>query len=333
MKTLLNVTLEDNEDNINRQIEVDENIYLKDMCEYIIVSMNGSKIPIYALKCGHIKYFPFRIKTTDKEKRLGNLQLKDWQSKKFTLEYNFEKNYRFNISVQKFYESDDKRKFRVISGKGYGILDNENSFHLLYLYALNGKGCNFSKSEEEYLKKTFDCKKCNENVINYMNDRKKIISPQRYTFDVSLFGLDREIKRKIIVNSNITVNKFCQGVILAMGGDVSKCFGLKIGRNYISEHYSDAQLYNLNLKEKQRFRIVYDCGEDSWTFNLTLSEVTEKYGAKRFAVISGKGYGIIEDVGGVWCLEEIFAGRDTSWGKYDINEFDLDKCNKSIGSI
>ena len=51
MKVVLNVLLEELEDKINRQILVDENIQLVDLCEFIIVSMNGKKIPIYELEC------------------------------------------------------------------------------------------------------------------------------------------------------------------------------------------------------------------------------------------------------------------------------------------
>ena len=43
MKIMLNVVLEELEDEINRQILVDENIQLVDLCEFVIVSMNGGK--------------------------------------------------------------------------------------------------------------------------------------------------------------------------------------------------------------------------------------------------------------------------------------------------
>ena len=36
MKVLINVTLGDLASKVNRQIEVDENISLRDLCEYII---------------------------------------------------------------------------------------------------------------------------------------------------------------------------------------------------------------------------------------------------------------------------------------------------------
>ena len=43
MKLMLNVVLEELKDKINRQMLVDENIQLVDLCEFVIVSMNGGK--------------------------------------------------------------------------------------------------------------------------------------------------------------------------------------------------------------------------------------------------------------------------------------------------
>lgn len=68
MKVLLDVTLCGLQDKINRQILVDENIKLTDLCEFIIVSMNGKKIPIYALEYGKIIYFPYNVEETKNEK-------------------------------------------------------------------------------------------------------------------------------------------------------------------------------------------------------------------------------------------------------------------------
>ena len=58
MKVLLNVTVGEIPDKINRQIEVDENISLSDLCEYIIISMNGNKILLYGFMDDDIIYSP-----------------------------------------------------------------------------------------------------------------------------------------------------------------------------------------------------------------------------------------------------------------------------------
>ena len=333
MKVLLNITLGEIPNKINRQVEVDENISLRDLCEYIIVSMDGSKIPIYALEYEDVIYYPYFIEETENEKNLENLLLKDLNLEKnigFTLEYNFEEGYFFDIVVDDIYEAKDKTIFKVLSGAGYGILDDEKLFYFKHLF--DGRENYLTKAEKEYLAKKFDCTECNERITDYINDRMDRISPKRYVFNVSLHGFDKEIKRKIVVNNNISIDDFCRCVVLAMNGDLSHAYGIKRGKNYLSEYYSDLELFYLNLKEKQKFKIIYDWG-DHWIFNLTLSKIMNEYGDKDFEIISGKGYGIIDDVGGIWGLEDVFAGKDTSWGQYNIDDFDLEKCNERISKI
>ena len=333
MKVLLNITLGEIPNRINRQVEVDENISLKDLCEYIIISMNGSKIPIYEFEYGDVTYYPYLIKESKKEKYLGNLSFKDLNLKKdicFTLEYDFENYYFFDIVVDNIYESNDETIFKVLSGNGWGILDDLDLFKLKRLFDLN-EDC-LKKSEKEYLAKKFDYIECNDRVINYMNSRDDKISPKRYVFNVSLYGFEKEIKRKIVVDNDILIEDFCMMVILAMNGDLSHLYGIKMGKQYLSEYYNDLELFYLNLKEKQKFKIIYDFG-DNWIFNITLSKIIDEYGDNEFEVISGKGYGIIDDVGGIWGLEDVFSGKDTSWGEYDINDFDLEKCNESVRKI
>ena len=65
--------------------------------------------------------------------------------------------------------------------------------------------------------------------------------------------------------------------------------------------------------------------------NITISNVNEGYGyQKRFKLLSGKGYGIIDDCGGPYYLEDIFNGTSEDWEKRDINEFDIEKIQKDI---
>ena len=128
-------------------------------------------------------------------KILGNLSFKDLNLKKdicFTLEYDFENYYFFDIVVDNIYESNDETIFKVLSGNGWGILDDLDLFKLKRLFDLN-EDC-LKKSEKEYLAKKFDYIECNDRVINYMNSRDDKISPKRYVFNVSLYGFEKEIK-------------------------------------------------------------------------------------------------------------------------------------------
>ena len=92
-----------------------------------------------------------------------------------------------------------------------------------------------------------------------------------------------------------------------MNGDLTHLYGLKKGKDYIDDEVLNEQDLNyLELQKAQKLKIVYDWG-DSWTFNLRVSKVIDGYGEeKKFKVLSGKGYGIIDDCGGVWGLSEIF---------------------------
>lgn len=340
MKVLLNVTLDELEDKINRQILVDENIELTDLCEFIIVSMNGKKIPIYTLEYGEVIYYPYDIEETKDEKNLLGSTLRNLNLKEGTdlcIKYNFNNLYYFNLIIDSFIEKDDKNKnidFKVLTGNGYGILDDMMSFSLKTLLAKKRKEYEsyYLKSEKEYLQKKFDVNEVNDRINDYKKNKENMLIPKQYIFNVSLADFNKEIKRKILVNSNITIDRFCRKVIVSMNGDLSHLFDIKIGKECLGEYYSDLELFYLNLCEKNKLKIIYDWGDD-WQFNLTLSKIVDGTSENEFEVLSGKGYGIIDDCGGSFGLYKIFSGEDTSWGDYDINEFNLKSCNEIVQKI
>ncbi len=337
MKVLLKVSVEELKNKINRQIIVDENINLIDLCEYIIISMNGEKIPLYALEYKNITYYPYEVIDLSCEKTLEDLSLKELKLKKkdkFYIKYNFDNCYEFSVIVEDIVEDNSTTKdnyFQVLSGKGVGILDNEYSWYLESI--LNDKRKDVEKYYKEnikdYLQKTFDVVENNEKINKYIEHKKELLKPKRYIFNVSLEGFNKEIKRKICVNNDVTIDSFMTAVIVSMNGDLSHGYGIKRNKEYLSEYYNYEPLLYLDLKEKQRLKIFYDWG-DNWVFNVTVSKIIDGYSENDVEVLSGKGYGIIDDCGGTWYLEEIFNGNDTDWGKYDINDFDLEKCNEEV---
>lgn len=148
--------------------------------------------------------------------------------------------------------------------------------------------------------------------------------------NVSLNVFDKEIKRKISVDSNVSLNKFCYDTILSMNGDLTHSYGIKIKGEFLDDEIIDEYDLNyLELEKNQRFKVYYDFG-DGWIFNVRVSKIEEEYGNKRYYILSGKGYGIVEDSGGTFGLYDIFYNNDTSFGKYDINEFNIDKINDRI---
>ena len=334
MKVMLNVVLEELENKINRQILVDESIQLVDLCELVIVSMNGKKIPIYEFECNKKVYYPYEIKETQNGKSMFGLTLKDFNLKKgttFGIDYNFNNSYYFNLIVDEMIEVDDNIDFKVISGNGYGILDDKIIYDLKRLFIEKRKDYDsyYLKSEKDYLQKKFDINEINERINDYKKYKKNMKTPKKYIFNISLEGFGKEIKRKVSVNSNIIINTFCEKVILSMNGDLSHMFGIKVDKEFLEEYYGEFELFYLGLAEKEKLKIIYDFG-DNWKFNLTLSKIIDSSDEIDFEVLSGKGFGIIDDCGGVFGLCNIFNGSDNSWGKYNINEFNLEKCNKIV---
>lgn len=337
MKVLFNVTVEDLETEINRQILVDENTELTALCEFVIISMDGKKIPEYNLECDGVTYYPYKVEDSKYEKSIFDFTLKDLKLEKedmMYISYNFDKGYCFDLEVDDIIKNDSENKeidFKVLSGKGYGIIDDEMPYYLKNL--LKNKNKNFldyiPKKEKEYLQKKFEVEEINDRIETYKKQSENRFLPKRYIFNVSLEGFNKEIKRKVMVNSNILIDAFCRNVIRSMRGDLFHGYGMKIGKDYLNEFYEELELYYLDLKEKQRLKIIYDWG-DHWQFNITLSKIEDGYSDKEFEVLSGKGYGIIDDCGGSWSLSRIFSGEDDSWGKYDINDFDLEKCNEKF---
>ena len=334
MKLMLSVVLEELEDKINRQILVDENIQLVDLCEFVIVSMNGGKIPIYEFKFDKKVYYPYKIEETKNEKSMLGLTLKDLKFKKrttFGIDYNFDNSYYFNLIVEDMTEADDNIDFKVISGNAYGILDDKGIYDLKRLLEEKRKNYDsyYLKSEKDYLQKKFDIKEVNERIRDYKKYKENIKTPKKYIFNISLEGFNKEIKRKISVNSNISINSFCEKVILSMNGDLSHPFAIKIGKNLLEDYYGEFELFYLGLTEKGKIKIIYDFG-DNWQFNVTLSKIISSYNEIDFEVLSGKGYGIIDDCGGISELCNIFNGENDCWGKHNINEFNLKEYNKIV---
>ena len=286
--------------------------------------MNGKKIPIYELKYGKTTYYPYYIDESNEEKTLNGLILKDLnleKGKSFCIEYNFDNFYYFDVVIDDKIPKDINNKtidFEVLSGKGYGIIDNKMLLNLKSLLTVKRKDCEsyYLKSDKEYLQKKFDISEVNSRVNDYKKNRENQVLPKQYIFNVSLEGFNKEIKRKISVNSDILIDSFCRKVITSMNGDLSHGFDVKIGKEYLGEYYSNLELFYLSLKE-----------------NLTLSKIIDGHSKNDFEVLSGKGYGIIDDCGGVWELNDIFNGVDIDWGKYNIDDFDLEKCNESISRI
>ena len=327
-----------------RQIEVNDKLTLKKFCEYVIMSMNGNCKHLYQLvinedytylcdKC-YIQNIGYEEMMNDLTLEDINLQIND----ELMVNYDFRSDWEFILKITSIEEGYNDKEFSVITGKGVGILEDTygiNNLKNITKPKLNEFDKNWYKrvipGYEEYLNKQFNIDTINEEIESKLETYYQKNTPKHYIMNVSLDGYTKEIKRKISVDSNINIDSFCRGIIASMKGDLYHSYGIKRGKEYLDEEIvSDQDLNYLELQEKQRLKVIYDFG-DNWVFNITVSKINEGYGTeKRFKILSGKGYGIVDDCGGSYYLEDIFNGTSENFRKYDINEFDIEEIQKDV---
>ena len=170
------------------------------------------------------------------------LTLKNLKFKKrttFGIDYNFENSYYFNLIVDDMIEADNNIDFKVISGKGYGIIDDKSIYDLKQLFMEKRKDYDsyYLKSKNDYMQKKCDINEVNRRISDYKKCKEDMKTPKKYIFNISLEGFNKEIKRKISVNSNISINSFCKKVILSMNGDLSHLFDIKMGKEYLGDNW------------------------------------------------------------------------------------------------
>lgn len=332
--------------NINRTIIANDTMSLYDFCESIIISMNGKCKHDYSLEVADETI----IMNSIRDEEMLSLTLKDLKLQKsdeLRLAYNFNACWRFTIIITNITESLNQKDFEVVDGKGVGIIDNEhkNFFDLLNIFdkkELERFQDYYGKRKWfiEYMEKNFNVDETNKEIEKYFSNKLSKQKPAHYIMNVTLEGFTKEIKRKISVDSNMMLDNFTMRVIVSMRGDLSHLYNIIVNKEYLDDNMINAHdLTFLDLQEKSKFKIEYDFG-DGWIFNISVSKVLEGYGTKKFEVLSGKGYGIVEDCGGIWGLAELFKryNNETNdedddegyWGSYDINEFDLEEINETI---
>lgn len=239
MQLVLNVKLEELEDKINRKIIVDDTISLESFCELIIISMNGNKPLMYKLYCDNMCYLPF-------DDDLDILILKDLNlNKKSDIYINYDDNYTIIIELEEIKNSYTK-DFEVISFTGNGILDDVSIYSLINIIpCTNQKYLN--KKEINYLVQHVSIDDINYKIDSYYKQKLEAPKPKSYIINIALEGFNTEIKRKIIINNNITIGDLCRKVVLTMNRDLSHCYSLKIRNTNLNEEYSEIKFYNLYL--------------------------------------------------------------------------------------
>lgn len=318
---------------VYRKVSFSSSLSLQHFCEYVIFSMNGTCRKLYKLVLEDDFTYLGPGWSLDKSdtysKMMDDLTLSDISisvSDSFVLSYDLD--WDFVIKVNKIKDETDNRDFRVLDGYGTGILENEHYGLSIFKDFYKGK---LDPSEKRFLDSMipefshfqvnqFDIEKINSKMEEMMHNYLECIRSRHYTFSITLEGFTK-IRRKVVVNNNLSLDAFCRGVVLSMGGDLSHPYSAMRNGEYLND---DLVLYYLELKENQRINVIYDYG-DSWRFNLKLAKIELGYSEKSFHVISGKSHGIIDDCGGVFGLVSIFD-KDPA----RLEEFDLDLVNTII---
>lgn len=343
MKLKMEVYLKGLKSKVNRQILVNDDLSLQDFCEYVILSMNGNCKHLYQLvKNEEYTYLgpSCSILYSDMEEMMEDLTIEDIylrKGDKLLLNYDFKADWDIVINVKEVKNGYYEKNFQLVSGRGKGIIENIWSSNALKEYLNSTMSASYralTLTRYEDLNNYYDeldIENINNSIDSYLECVKEKVKPKRYIMNIALSGFDKEIKRKVAADSNLSLEHFCRAVITSMNGDLSHLFGIKIGKEYLEDDVMQTQDLNyLELKEKQRLQVIYDFG-DCWTFKITVSKIIEEYGeTRKFEVLSGKGYGIVDDCGGICGLEDIFNKVDTTWGEYDINDFDIKKINANI---
>lgn len=328
-----------------RIIDTDNSIKIDDLCEYIIISINGKNIEQYYLSDlkNDKEYFHYEEDEYEDALLADEYLLNDLKlsvGDKLILEYN---NFELEIKVIDINNQRNLDNFKVTEAKYFGIIEND----YFATYTLYEKRSNTRKRQEvinHYMKKYkieefeyVDINKINNEIEEYHKTKEERFKEKSYEINASLDGFNKEIKRTIRVNGDITLDHFISMVIVAFNGDLSHLYGLR--RNKIS--YSPDENYfifsnplsYIDLKEKDKFKIIYDYG-DNWIINITIKKVLEKNKEADFQIIKGKGYGLVDDCGGTYGLSEIFSGNSSWYEDEDdypkIDDFDLEYIKKEL---
>lgn len=334
MKITFIVTIESLKKYFCREIVVDENINLDLFCELIVVSLNGSGKESRCLEYNN-QIYKWIYESDSEDKSLLDYKIKDLDlaiGDKIKLQYNY--CWIFNLEVTNMEKESPLNDFAITYGHGIGIIESVDLPTNLKMiidsqYDARKRAAYNFKEYRDYLNMEFDLEVLNKKIEDYKKIWHFRLKPKNYIMNVTLNGAAREIKRKICVNSNLLIGDFCKYVSLSMQADLSHSYGLKIGSKYMDEMILNYDLNYLDLEKGHKIKVIYDYG-DNWIFNVSISKVNDGYVNKNFEVLDGKGYGIIDDCGGLYELFMIFNGQDDSWGKYNIDDFDLEEINKKI---
>lgn len=314
-------------ENIRRTIVVNDDVPLDLFIRGLILSLNGNTNKFYFLINGE------EIIEFTNADNLSFLHLKVGDT--YYIKYDVDdKPWYIVLNILDKNTEPNQKKIEILDGIGYGIAENQDMYTIRDI--INSKSEKWKQSMFDYYKtlnayflSTFSLTDSQKAIEDYIIQYEETHKPKSIVMNVSLNCFDKYIKRKIRVNNDIIIDKFCRALIASMNGDLSHLYTIKMGKNWCDEAILDRELNYLDLPVGKKFKVIYDYG-DNWEFNIRISKITDGHSDKEFEVLDGKGYGIVEDCGGVYRLGDIYNGESEYFGSYDIEEFDLPKIQRKV---
>lgn len=179
-------------------------------------------------------------------------------------------------------------------------------------------------------------------------------SNKTYEFRVKLNDFRPSTWRRFIISGDKSLNDLEKTIIIMFHGffehlyslhnkKTNEVFELPEEMDEMLPSFSNVNIKDANktyvssLKTGDRLLFTYDFG-DSWEFSVHVRKIINEPGPENAQVLAGKGYGIVEDIGGVGALQAYYDDYQTGhvdpdlkeWmGEplIDLNQFDLEKIN------
>jgi hypothetical protein len=174
-----------------------------------------------------------------------------------------------------------------------------------------------------------------------MNKRKPYEPPrQAYVLRVNIADSNPKIWRKLRVPENYTLGDLHCVLQIAFGWDNDHMHSFTVNSTEYGAIDFDGEVWaideetvclgQLNLRQKQKFRYLYDFG-DSWLHEITVSKIIpidpEYEGLMLPFCLDGERAGPLEDCGGIWGYERLLEIiKDPNHEEYEDYEWasDLD---------
>lgn len=186
-----------------------------------------------------------------------------------------------------------------------------------------------------------------ENPLAELKLENKSRNNMTYEINVQLRDFKPVMWRQFIISGSSTVAELEQTILYIFNaefGHMYDLYNLKCHQRFGISTFDDESLDPEKAKvsfftQNTNLLLVYDYG-DNWQFDVKIEKVYQsKQPLLHSQIIAGKGYGIIDDIGGVYELQEYYDTPknkldpdllDWLGERIDLDKFDMDNLNMGL---